>query len=240
MPTKLQVITDALTLIGVVAPGETVAASDLDVAGRNFDGYIDRLNSQKLSIFSEQVLEFTMAAGQQTRTLGTGGNFNTVRPMEILWANMIFAPGTPQEVRRPLNQYDYQQWANYRFLAASGPPDGFWNDNNWPRATLHFYPIPDQAYGLELFVRRRLEVAAPMNTDINFPPGYADLLLYNLAERFCGLFNLPIPPLVAREAQRTNIEVLGQNAFTPDRILDPELRNKRQGGLYNWLTGQFQ
>lgn len=239
MATKLQIIEAALSHIGVYAPGETLTAEDAEVCSVNFDGYVDRLNSQKLAIFSEQQLEFTMTPGQQTRTLGPGGNFNATRPQQILWANLIFSPGTPQEVRRPLSIWDYQTWANYRYIAAQGPPNGFYNDQNYPLSTLYFYPIPDQAYGLELYVWRPLAIGTDLSANVTFPPGYYDLLLYNLAKRFCGLFDRPIPPLVLEMAQKTTVEVLGPNGPSPLIETDPQL-TPNQGGLYNWLTGQIQ
>ncbi len=239
MPTKLEIITSALQLIGSYAPGEAISAEDAQVCGTDFDGFVDRLNSQRLAIFSEKIEEFTLAPGQQTRTYGVSGNFNAARPQQILWANLIFSPGTPQEVRRPLSIWDYQKWANYRYLAAQGPPNGFYSDDNYPQSTLYFYPIPDQAYGVEFFVWRPLTVGADLTDNVVVPPGYWDLLIYNLAKRFCGIFDRPIPPLVQEQAQKSYMEVLGQNAPSPDIATDVEILSRR-GGLYNWLTGQIE
>lgn len=239
MPTKLEIITAALSLANVYAPGETITAEDADACSDNFDGFVDRLNSQRMAIYSEQQLEYSLAIGQQTRTFGTAGNFGAVRPQQILWANLIFSPGTPQEVRRPLNIWTMEQWANYRYLAAQGPPNGFYNDDNFPQATLYFYPIPDQAYGIEFYVWRPLTIGTALTDNVVVPPGYWDLLVYNLAKRFCGIFSVPIPPLVAEEAQKTYMQVLGQNAPSPDIQTDPEIMSRR-GGLYNWLTGQIE
>lgn len=238
MPTKLELIQDALSHAGIFAPGEALPAADADSCSRNFDAFVDRLNARKSAIFAQSILRYPLAPGIQTRTIGPGGNFNTTRPQQITAANLIFQPGS-NEVRRPLDLWVEQQWSNLRYQNVNGPPLRMYQQTGFSVWTLYFYPIPDQAYDVELYVWQQLAIGTPLSSDISFPPGYQDMLTFNLAKRFCGLYDRPVSPFLEQQAIQSMMDAFGINSVSPLLGTDPEIRPRR-GGYYNYLTGQVE
>jgi hypothetical protein len=239
VPTKLQLIEDALSHAGIFAPGETIPAADADSCSRNFDSFVDRLNATRQAIFSETILNVALVPGQQTRTIGPGGDINTTRPQQITAANLIFSPSTSSEVRRPLDLWVEQQWSQLRFQNVQGPPLRMYQQTGYPLWTLYFYPIPDQAYGLELYVWNQLAIGTPLSSTVIFPPGYQDMLTFNLARRFCGLFDRPISSYLEQQATQSMMDAFGNNSVSPLLSTEQEI-SPRRGGYYNYHTGQVE
>lgn len=236
---KLELITASLIKGNIYAPGETITAEDYAASSDEFDLFIDKLNTKANAIFTQDIKRFSLVAGQQIYTIGPSGDFNTTRPQQIQALNLIFSPGGPSEVRRPMNILNYQQWSQIRYQNASGAPLNGYPDGDNPVERLYLYPIPDQAYDIELYVWQLLTAPAEPTTTIVFPPGYKNMFIYNLAERLCSVFSRAVPALVAKEAAESRIELFGFNAQSPLLSSDPALTQDR-GGLYNYLIGQYE
>ena len=75
-------VTDALTDLGVLQAGEVPTFSDADLGFRRLNGLIDGWITQRLMIYTTDSGDFTFT-GAGTYTVGIGGNCPIPRPQEI-------------------------------------------------------------------------------------------------------------------------------------------------------------
>src|SRR5688500_1268969 len=72
-----------LRLLGVLGEGETASASQLADALDAVNVLLDSWSNDNLLCIAIVREEFTLTAGQSSRTMGPSGNFNTTRPIDI-------------------------------------------------------------------------------------------------------------------------------------------------------------
>lgn len=89
MATVRDLIKGSLRLLGAIAPGETPSADEQAEALLALNSMISSWSTESLTIYSRVRESFTLTPGQQMRTLGVGGSFNTSRPMEIEEAKLL-------------------------------------------------------------------------------------------------------------------------------------------------------
>lgn len=211
MATVLDIGQQALSLIGVYAPGETVSAEDAATVLSEFQDFIDEMNTEGLNIYTRDIKTFSLVGGVQTRTVGPTGQWVMDRPQVIEEMNLFISSG----VRRPMRLLPDEQWANIRFQNVQGPPLYCYNDGSFPNSTFYFYPIPNAAYSLEFYTWDLLTQPADLTTQIAYPPGYKNLFKYNLAERLAMVFDRPLNPAVQRAAMLAMGKVKAKNSQPP-------------------------
>jgi len=210
MPTKLDIIKDALAKIGVFSDAMPLSSPDAENASREFDRMMGMWSNSRLLIYQENVYTFSLTAGQSTRTVGPTGQWvTTSRPMRIERANRVYLQGDPVEV--PMQIYTYDQWAGIPVKTVTGPPVLVWPNMTVPDITLNFYMVPDQAYDVTLYITQALTAPTTLFTSLVVPPGYEDVIVNNLAVRCAPAFDRPIPEYVAMEAMKGMAELKRQN-----------------------------
>ena len=98
--TALDLITRALRLIGVVAEGEPVSADQGQTGLDGLNDMIDSWNAERQAIYTTTSNDFPFVLGQQSYTLGDGGDFDIPRPARIdgMSAILLFDTSNPVEV----------------------------------------------------------------------------------------------------------------------------------------------
>src|ERR1043166_3907901 len=128
----------ALTIIGELAAGE------LPNADESIDG-LNRLNAllsqwETIGLHVYVVVNFShaLAAATAAYTMGSGGTFNTARPVKIESAGVIIG-----SARIPLRIIGSKEWAEIADKAATAiVPEVLYNDDDYPLAKLNFWPAP--------------------------------------------------------------------------------------------------
>lgn len=205
-----------------------------------FNRMVGTWSNVTLNIFEELISSITLTAGQQTNTIGPGGNFNQARPIRILHANLIISPGPPA-TRRPIKPLSPEEWAAKRVQAVNGPPLHVYDDYASPLSTLYWWPIPDQNYAAELFTPNQIPTATALSNLIQLPPGYEEAIVHNLALRIAAQF--PEQAAVNADARRIARESLdaiqSRNTRSPRQVNDAWRlgRGGRGRADFNWLDG---
>lgn len=211
--TALDIINRAYTLLGVKAAGESLSADDRQYALDALNALVDSWNTQRLFIVTVQ--EVVANVSGATATVGSGGTFNTTRPVDV--ENGAFSR---------VNGIDYSiDWIDrvtYERLTlkttTSTFPQYAYFDRNLPTATVYFYPVPSAAVEIHLPLQVQLTQFADLITSYTMAPGYQRALEYSLAEELApGIRG--VDPLITRLAanarraiRRTNVDVPQMNA----------------------------
>jgi len=238
MPKVLEVLEDALGKAGVYAPGETLEAADITSTMRESNRFISYCNTQRLLIYTIDPILYPLVPGDPFGTLGPGGTLGPVRPLKIEYANLVFNPGF-KEFRWPLTITSEAQRTLIQVPSVTGPPTTIYPDNNIPLTRIYFYPVPDQAYGLELWQWQPLKEFTDETQDLIFPDGYDDFFVNTLAVRFATLYDRPINPEVQRLAKEAFAAVKGSNIVTPIMRTEPEFMSPGMGAGRGWYGGPF-
>lgn len=237
--TALDLISASMKLINALAAGETLRAEDSADALDRLNDLLEAWRLERLLVYNVSRLTFPLVAGTQLYTIGTGGTFNTDRPVWIDSAKLEFNHGTVNQFELPLTMFTDQQWAEVSMKAmASSFPTGVWFNQSYPLAELRFWPIPSQA---DLYVALMLPqiIISPVSltTVMALPPGYQKALRYNLAVELAPEFGVPLDPMVYKLAKDTKAAIANQNDSPVELRLDPALTPTRSP--WNYFTGGF-
>ena len=243
--TANDLIERTLKTIGVLASGETTAASDAADAFTILNGMVDSWATQRLTIFHTARTAFDLSASTQDYTIGTGGTFDIARPLWIVAASIIpdKNASSAQKIELPISAaLNTTQWQQVAIKGTSSTyPLEFYYDKAWTAglATISVWPVPSSSTSqLVLYTPTALIKFADRTTDYTFPPGYEEALKYQLAMRLAPEFGRPISPEVLVLAQDTFGNIKRANGTTETLRLDPAL--SAHGGRYDWRTDQYR
>lgn len=234
--TGLDLISSALRLCGVLASGETASGAEGQDALASLNDMIDSWQTERMMIFTVQRQLFNLTAGQQTYTLGTGGDFNIARPVNIERAGIINLGNPIQPLEIPISMLTTAQWAAIPVKnIQSALPLNVYDDGAFPLRNLAYWTVPNVFVQTTLYCWQLLSQFADLATDYTFPQGYNKALRYNLAAELAPEYGKTLDPVVALQAIASKAAVKSINAPVVDLKCDPAVVSPDKR-LYNWLT----
>lgn len=236
--TASDLINGSFRLLGILAEGETPSDAQSSDALSALNDMIDSWSNENLMIINSVREVFPLTAGKQTYTIGTSGDFNTTRPMEIQDC-MVQLTGTTPNVELPvqiLNQDEYD--AIIIKGTTSSIARKIYYDNAFPLGTIWVWPVPqDGTTNLVLVSTKPLTTLASLTTTIGLAPGFNRALRYNLAVELAPEYGVEPSDVVVTIATRSKASIKSRNMKTQVMGLDPALVPKLAG--FNWKTGGF-
>ena len=209
-------INRSLRLLGVLAEGETPAASVSQDALMALNQMIDSWNTERLSTFVTQDQTFLWPAGFISRTLGPSGDFVGLRPVLIDDATYYRDPGTNVSFGiKFINQQQYNGIAVK--TVTSTYPQVCWVNMGFPDITLTIYPKPTRELEWHFISVQELNRPAELATVMYYPPGYLRAFTYNLAMEFAPEFGVEPSPQVSRIAMTSKRNLKRIN--NPDDVM---------------------
>ena len=209
-------INRSLRLLGVLAEGETPAASVSQDALMALNQMIDSWNTERLSTFVTQDQTFLWPAGFISRTLGPSGDFVGLRPILIDDATYYRDPGTNVSFGiKFINQQQYNGLAVK--TVTSTYPQVCWVNMGFPDITLTIYPKPTRELEWHFVSVQELDRPADLATVMYYPPGYLRAFTYNLAMEIAPEYGVEPSPQVQRIAMTSKRNLKRIN--NPDDVM---------------------
>lgn len=264
MSTVRDLITDALILLGVASAEETLSAADLQLGMRSLNRMIESWATERLILFHPVREVFELAAGKADYTMGTGGDFDTVRPMDIMGAAYGVLEKTPiyetpepdpeadpedpppepvlvgydlkVKSEYPMNVYSTQQWVGQhsKALQSSGP-SGIYAHGSSPVEKLSIWPVPTSTQGLVLYSKKTLSNFEDASDEVSLPVGYEEAIVYNLAFRLAPSFGRQMPAEAMDIAKVSKANIKRQNTQVSTMRTDAPTSRKWNG----WTGGYW-
>lgn len=217
MATVLDMITDAMQDANVIAIGEAPTNADAQKAFRLLNRMLDSWSAENLLIYDQAQEVFNFTSGQETYTIGSGGDFNTTRPVSVNLAYVRDTSGNdiPVEV---LGFADYASIISKQ--VQSTIPLAVYYNSSVPLGSLSFWPIPtNTTYRFVLWSWKVLSSFTNLTDNIVFPPGYEDAIEVNLAVRICIAYNRDVPVELQKWANQSKGQIKRINLDPPTLIL---------------------
>ena len=249
----------ALRLCGQLKAGYTaqpeLMADALDQWALMFDGY----NARRTMMYTmpDYVFPVTQPGHGVTgngQSFGGSGfqigptalDFVAPRPTAIVRMNLYYA-GVPSPTRIPLSQISMEQWMNIAVVVLTpiNVTTVFAYDPQWPNGVIWVWP-PLNGNALEVFTWGALAPPTALTDAFSAPPGYADLIVKQLAVRLWSYCSLNLFEKrhsfewVSSQAELARQEVAKVNAPMP-RLRNDFVGGRSRGSAMNdWgllLTG---
>ena len=234
--TTAEQINRSLRLLGVLAEGETPAASVSQDALIALNQMIDSWNTERLSVFCTQDQVFTWPAGFINRTLGPTGDFVGLRPVLMDDATYYRDPGTNVSFGiKFINQQQYDGIA-VKTVTSTYPQVMFVN-MTFPNVDMTVYPKPTRDLEWHFVSVQELNQAANLATVMYYPPGYLRAFTYNLAMEFAPEFGVEPSPQVQRIAMTSKRNLKRIN--NPDDIMSMPYAIVANRQRFNIYAGNY-
>ena len=222
--TPLDVITNALVEIGVLAAGESPSGADTDFCLNKLNRLFDRFNVQNLAIYGTLLSDFVLTPSHNPHTIGPASatpdfTVATARPPRINKANLILTDVSPN-IHRPLTIVTEDWWMNNPTPTLETQiPYYLFPNYGWPLGQLYLWPVPTTAYSIRLDIDV-LFASMALSDTFTFPPGYEDAVTLSLAEALLVPYNADSAAGVAAQAARARGVIKSANSEAPEMACD--------------------
>lgn len=234
-------ITSALTSLGVYSVGEDLSAADASLGLRRLNAMMSSWAIQPLTIPVVAREVFTVTANDGEYTIGPGADFNAIRPTSIQYAAILLNASTPP-VEVPSAILTEQAWQSIAIKEQTSTQwtavfyEPTFTTSGW--GTINLWPIPTTADNdLVLYFQQPLTEFSNLTTEVQLPPGYEEALSYNLAVRLAAPFGRKLSDDVRMLAVQSRAQIKRQNTPMVDAGNDMASISSASWG-YNINTDQ--
>ena len=232
MTTATQIIDRALKIAGVLGEGETATSEEAADGLVSLNDMVDSWNIERLAIYQIQEENFTLTIGDNSYTIGSGGDFNTTRPVKIENA-FIRQNGNDY----PVVIINNQAFDNITTKAVqSDLPDQLYYEPSFPLGTIHIYETPSAANDIYINSWKSLHSFSSLTTTLSLPPGYERALKYNLASELAPEYGMTLTAKAEQIATESKGRIKTLNAANNPLIARVDygaVSNARRYNIYS-------
>lgn len=226
--TALKIITKAMQKAGIVTKTETIDADEANDALDALNAMLSSWSNDSMMIYARSWEFFNLVGGQAQYLIGPGAaDFDTVHPIDIVEAYIRVAELTDYDVAI-VNDEIYTSQITLK--SAPGIPEWLNYDNNFPIATIKLFPVPPTAYQLFILSEKILSQFA-LEDEVNLPPGWERMLVYNLAVEIAPDYDQEVPASVQSIAVMS--KSLVKKAIMKNRSLDAYPKEARPNNIFS-------
>ena len=230
MSTALDIITKAMLKVGILTKTEVPSSDEANDALDALNDLLSSWSNESMLIVSRVTESFPLTSGVGNYTIGTGQDFNTIRPINIVEAHINQGNLTyeslylcPDEVYQGFELKDLQSI-----------PEALNYTNAFPYGTIRLYPFPAQGYTLWITSEKELSQFT-LNETISLPPGWKRALIYNLAMELAPEYGQEITPSLLKIANQSK----GAIAKSIMKVRTMDCPPLSQIGMFNIYTGYY-
>lgn len=231
MTTLKSVINTAMRKARILAAGEEASPEDFQDVKDELFRMVKTWRLENLMVYVNQIEQFDLQPGAAAYTIGDGATWDTERPIKIMSATLKDGAG----VSYPLVSLTASEFSQLSHKGESGRPSRFYYHPTYPVAEVRFSKIPDDPF-VELVMQQSLSLPTQLTDELEFPEGYDDAIIHNLAVRICPDFGKTAKPELLGLAVSFKTLIKRANATVPILKTD-ELRSTNTLGTYDINAG---
>ena len=216
MATGATIIDGALRKLGQIEAGETPTTDEYADALEALNDILDSLNNERLVCFALQTETLTLVNGDNSYTVGTSGDLNTTRPVEIVSAYVVSG-----YISYPVEIISEEEYAEIPDKTTTAD----WPTHMVYRPTIAsslgnvvVYPTPNGTATLKLVTRVVLSSVATTATTVTLPPGWNRYLTNQLAIEIAPEYETTPSPSVLKAASEALAGIKKANLLTRQKV----------------------
>lgn len=197
---------------------------------------LDSWSNESLMAYTKVREVFPLVAGQQTYTMGTGGNFNTSRPQRIENA-LIQPPNSSTQLELPMKILNKDQFAGILIKPLQSTfPLYVYAEGAYPLENVNVWPVPNTTCNIAFYSWKPIVDITSLNTVLALPPGYQRAIKYNLAVDLSQEYGRMLSDDVKAVAIESKSVIKRKNTTPSYLQVDEALKSK--SAVWNWMTGE--
>ena len=224
MATIRKVLNRAFIFAGIITKNDTLSSSEAEDGLQALNAMLSSFSNESMLLTARTTETFILTGGKATYTVGAGQDFDTGRPISIVAAYVRQGiTDFPLELISDVN------YMNVQNKSITGLPSSILYDGGYPigRITLHL--TPSEGYALTLLTEKPL-TALGLDDEFEFPAGWEEMVLYNLAVRLSIEYGVELPSGTATLARESKGNV--KSAIAKNRPMKASV-----GTVQNIFTG---
>lgn len=235
--TAKNLIEDALTMLMVYSPDTILTAEESNTALRSLNALIESIANDNLTINTVTKESFNLVGGQATYTWGTGGNFNSSRPITVESVTVAIT-GTAGNIDFPVAIVQYDDYAAIKLKTLqTNYPQYCYIDGAYPLNNVTFYPVPSSAIPVTFYSYKQLTEFVTVADAVALPQGYYRMLVALLAIELAPSYQLTASQNIYDIANQAKRSIMRTNARPLTMQTDPVLMGS--GGRYNIFSDKI-
>ena len=237
--TVKQLIQSSLTMLMVYSPDVILTAEEFNTSLDTLNELIESLANSPFTIYTVTKEDFTLVGGKATYTFGTGGNFNSPRPINIEAVTTAIT-GTAGNIDFPVALINYDDYAAISLKTLqTNYPQYCYPDGAYPLNNITFYPVPSSAIPVTIYSYKQLGEFTNITESVNYPPGYYRMLKALLAIELAPSYQLEASQNIIDIANDAKRKIMRTNAKSLTMQTDPVLAGNSYG-RYNIFSDSFK
>lgn len=186
MATALDLINEALHLIGAKDPTEVATNQEAADGLISLNGMLDSWTTDRMFVYQVLETQYNWPGGAQSKTVGVGGDINITRPVRV--QDSYFIAGG---ISYPITSITKEAYAGIMLKSLqTNIPEWLFYDTGYPLGTLYLNPVPSGAIDLRILSWLSLTQFGALTDVVSLPPGYKRAIVYNLAIEVAGQYGL--------------------------------------------------
>jgi hypothetical protein len=231
MSNARSIIKGSLRSIGKIGRGREMTAEQAADGLELLNGLLASWKGEGLIIPFRTTEELTYSVSKTSYTIGSGGDLNTIRPIQLFSAFHRDTSGSDY----PLRFMTLQEFNDIRYKDISTYPDRLYYEPTYPLGTLHFDYQPRTDLTLHLTSLKEITSLVDLDTTIELPAEYDRFLRTNLAVETASDYGQSVSPTLALSAveSKANVKRLNKANRQDTLVIDQGLLKGRKGNILN-------
>lgn len=225
MATVQDIVESAFSKIKIRAVGQTMSAADLAHGLQAFIDMIEAWALEDLTIYSNSKENFPLVVGDADYSIGSSGNFNTVRPQVIL-PNTFIRDSSGSD--HPVIPITMKKYAEISDKSLTGRPYQIAYNPTFPLGMIYLFYTPDSVESIYLESLKTIGTYTTLNDTITLPPGYKIALVCNLGIHLSPDYGKKVSDELGSLAKSTKYNIKRRNIVVgPTKLEVGRLTNSR-------------
>lgn len=218
MTTARDIIKSMLRKIHVLGTGSSLDPTEAEQALSILNDLLSTSSIQSPMVYTETIETFSLTEGDNEYTIGSGGDFDTTRPLKI---NAAYVTQEDNDYTlTPIDKVEYSEIWN---KSISTIPSKFYYNENYPLGTIWLNYLPISVTTITLTSEKPLTQFTDLDTAFSMPPEYKMFLEFNGAV------------LVAPEYEREASQTVKNQAKKIKRLIS--IQNRKNDKFVSTLGG---
>lgn len=175
MTTALDLIKSAMRKAGILTKTESPSADEAADCLASMNQMLDSWANDGLNVPYRTLESFTLSGGTYNYTMGTGGTFNTSKPIAVI--SSYIRDGVTDY---PVKIIGDEAYAMFSDKASTGLPEYLNFTNAYPLSTVRLFPSPSSAYTLYMLTEKTIGNYS-LSSTISLPTGWERAIIYQQA-----------------------------------------------------------